>query len=206
MTIKVPRPTTATPGGARAKAPVTPPTHETVRTVGGATVARSLAVLRLATGAIFLWAFLDKLVGFGYATPGERAWINGGSPTEGFLGGVSVGPFESMFHAMAGNWLVDTLFMLGLLGIGLALILGIGMRIAAVAGGIMMLGMWAAEWPLAQNTSAGEPSMSTNPLIESHVIYALVLIVLAVTYAGATWGFGKSWARLPFVQRNGWLS
>ena len=34
---------------------------------------RSLAVLRLATGFIFLWAFLDKTFGLGFSTPVERA-------------------------------------------------------------------------------------------------------------------------------------
>jgi thiosulfate dehydrogenase (quinone) large subunit len=95
--------------------------------------------------------------------------------------------------------------MLGLLGIGLALILGIGLRVAAVSGTLMMLGMWAAEWPLDKVTSAGEPSMSTNPIVDYHIIYALALIALAVTFAGHTWGLGKRWARLPFVQRNRWL-
>ena len=51
----------------------------------------------------------------------------------------------------------------------------------------MMLGMWAAEWPLAKFTSAGEPSMSTNPIVDYHIIYALVLIALALTHAGHTW-------------------
>ena len=31
------------------------------------------------------------------------------------------------------------------------------------------------------------------------------LIALALTYAGHTWGLGKLWAKLPFVQRNRWL-
>jgi hypothetical protein len=42
--------------------------------------AKALAVLRVATGLVFLWAFLDKLFGLGYATPGTKAWIAGGSP------------------------------------------------------------------------------------------------------------------------------
>ena len=95
--------------------------------------------------------------------------------------------------------------MLGLLGIGIALIFGIGLRIAAVSGTLMMLGMWAAEWPLAKFTSAGEPSMSVNPIVDYHIIYALALIALALTYAGHTWGLGRLWARLPFVQRHRWL-
>jgi thiosulfate dehydrogenase [quinone] large subunit len=95
--------------------------------------------------------------------------------------------------------------MLGLLGIGIALILGIGLRIAAVSGTLMMLGMWAAEWPLAKLTSAGEPTMSTNPIVDYHIIYALAMIALAAIYAGHTWGLGKPWAKLPFVHRNRWL-
>jgi thiosulfate dehydrogenase (quinone) large subunit len=95
--------------------------------------------------------------------------------------------------------------MLGLLGIGIALIFGIGLRAAAVSGTVMMVLMWAAEWPLAKFTSAGAPSMSVNPLVDYHIVYALALIALALTYAGHTWGLGKRWARLPFVHRNRWL-
>ena len=188
-----------------------PTTERTSRTEPGfgalltTRATRFLAAFRVVMGLEFLWAFFDKTFGLGYATPAERAWINGGSPTKGFLSRVAVGPFESTFHALAGATWADWLFMVGLLGIGIALVLGIGLRVAAVSGTVMMLGMWAAEWPLAKVTSAGEPSMSTNPIIDYHIIYALVLIVLAVTYAGHTWGLGRPWARLPFVQRNPWL-
>ena len=57
--------------------------------------------------------------------------------------------------------------------------------------------MWLAEWPLQQG--------STNPLIDYHVIYALVLIIVALTFAGDTWGLGKWWANLPVVQKHTWL-
>jgi thiosulfate dehydrogenase (quinone) large subunit len=164
-----------------------------------------LAIVRVVVGFEFLWAFLDKTFGLGYATPAARAWINGGSPTNGFLSRVAVGPFESTFHSWAGAAWADWLFMAGLLGIGIALILGTGLRIAAVSGTVMMVLMWAAEWPLDTLTSAGEPTMSTNPIVDYHIIYALVLIALALTYAGHTWGLGRLWARLPFVQRRRWL-
>jgi thiosulfate dehydrogenase (quinone) large subunit len=167
--------------------------------------AKFLAVFRAALGFVFLWAFLDKTFGFGYATPSAKAWINGGHPTKGFLSSVAVGPFESTFHAWAGAAWADWLFMLGLLGIGVALLLGVALRAAAASGTVMMLLMWAAEWPLAKHTSAGAPSMSTNPIVDYHIVYALVLIALAVTYAGNTWGLGRRWAKLPFVQRNRWL-
>jgi thiosulfate dehydrogenase [quinone] large subunit len=61
------------------------------------------------------------------------------------------------------------------------------------------------RWIQAKVTSAGESSMSTNPIVDCHIIYALALIALALTYAGHTWGLGRLWARLPFVQRNRWL-
>ncbi|MFD7659667.1 hypothetical protein ACFV4N_37315 [Actinosynnema sp. NPDC059797] len=165
----------------------------------------ALAVLRVAAGLVFLWAFLDKAFGFGYATKAANAWVDGGSPTRGFLGRVAVGPLESVFHAMAGVWWADWLFMLGLLGVGVAVTAGIGLRLAAVAGTVMMLLMWAAEWPLARFTSAGEPTMSTNPFIDYHVVYALVLIVVAAAGAGVRWGLGRWWARLPIVRDHTWL-
>jgi thiosulfate dehydrogenase [quinone] large subunit len=171
------------------------------------TAARALAVLRISTGFVFLWAFFDKLFGWGFATTSERAWINGGSPTKGFLSGVEVGPswLQTFFHDIAGDPWANWAFMLGLLAIGLAFTLGIGMRLAAGAGALMMLLMWAAEWPLDKTTSGGEPSGSTNPIVDYHIIYGLAGIVLALTYAGHTWGLGKWWASLPIVQKNRWL-
>ena len=41
--------------------------------------------IRLSLGWVFLWAFLDKLFGFGHETTSKQAWIHGGSPTLGFL-------------------------------------------------------------------------------------------------------------------------
>jgi thiosulfate dehydrogenase [quinone] large subunit len=184
-----------------ARAQIEPEPERTI-TAGAA---KFLAVFRVVLGFEFLWAFLDKTFGFGYATPSARAWIHGGSPTKGFLSNVAVGPFEATFHAWAGAGWADWTFMVGLLGIGLALIFGVGLRISAVTGTVLLLMMWAAEWPLAKFTSAGEPSMSVNPIVDYHIIYALSLIALALTYAGHTWGLGRLWARLPFVQRNRWL-
>lgn len=35
-----------------------------------------LGVLRITIGFYFLWAFLDKTFGLGFATPAERSWID----------------------------------------------------------------------------------------------------------------------------------
>ncbi len=167
-----------------------------------ATARKGLAVLRIGYGVTFLWAFFDKLLALGFHTGydqegvldrfGPAAWVNGGSPAEGFLafGVPENNPFASMFNAMAGNALVDWLFMLGLLGIGLALFTGIGMRIAAGAGALLYMMMYAASLPL-----------ENNPVVDDHLIGAIVVVVLALTLAGDTWGAGRTWARTRLVRR-----
>jgi thiosulfate dehydrogenase [quinone] large subunit len=170
-----------------------------------AAAAKALAVLRISTGFVFLWAFLDKTFGLGYSTPSAKAWINGGSPTKGFLSSVDVGPFQSMFHSMAGTWYANGLFMLAMLAVGVALIAGIGMRIAAGAGVLVLAMMWFAEFPPAQHTATGAAAGSSNPITDYHFVYAVGLVALALTYAGHTWGLGRRWAQLPFVQQHRWL-
>ncbi len=166
-----------------------PPTELESRPKGG----RWMAVTRIALGLTFLWAFVDKLFGLGYSTPSARSWISGGSPTKGFLSHVEVGPLTDFFHGLAGKPVVDWLFMIGLLAIGLAFTLGIAMWFAAISGALMLMMMWAAEWPLARLTITNEPSGSTNPLIDYHLIFALAMITLAVLGAGRVWGLAKQW-------------
>ncbi|MET7481678.1 hypothetical protein [Streptomyces sp. NPDC005538] len=167
--------------------------------------AYAFASLRLLTGFVFLWAFLDKTFGLGYATGSGKGWIDGGSPTKGFLGSVAAGPMESTFHSWAGDTWADWLFMLGLLGIGVALIAGVALRFAAVAGTVMMALMWIAEWPPAKHLSDGSLSMSSNPFADYHLVYAVALIVLAAVAAGDTLGLGRLWAKLPVVRDHSWL-
>jgi thiosulfate dehydrogenase [quinone] large subunit len=174
-----------------------------VATVTGVDIA--LAVLRMLTGFVFLWAFLDKTFGLGYATPSAKAWIHGGSPTKGFLAGVSAGPLQSAFHSWAGQGWADWLFMLGLLGIGLAVMSGVALRISAVAGTALLGLMWLAEFPPAQHLASGAPSGSSNPFADYHVLYAVTLIMLALTAAGSRLGLGRAWVKLPVVRDHTWL-
>ncbi|MFF8993564.1 hypothetical protein ACF09H_27235 [Streptomyces sp. NPDC014983] len=167
--------------------------------------AHALAALRILTGFVFLWAFLDKTFGLGYATASGRGWIDGGSPTKGFLGSVAAGPMRSTFHAWAGAPWADWLFMLGLLGIGVAVTTGAALRPAAGAGTVMLALMWLAEWPPARHLADGSPTMSTNPFADYHVIYAAALLAMAAAGAGTTWGLGRLWARLPIVRDHSWL-
>jgi thiosulfate dehydrogenase (quinone) large subunit len=162
-----------------------------------------LVGLRLAIGFEFLWAFFDKTFGLGYATPVARAWINGGSPTKGFLSGAN-GPFASVFTSIAGNPVVDWMFMLGLLGVGLALVLGVAVRAGAVSGALMLALMWLAVW-VPSTTAGGQPSGSTNPFVDEHIIGIFGLIVVAGLVNWGAGYLGRRWASLHIVKTNPWL-
>ncbi|MEU7893309.1 hypothetical protein AB0B45_10615 [Nonomuraea sp. NPDC049152] len=134
------------------------------------------AIARISIGWLFLWAYVDQTFGLGFTTPANRAWIYGGSPTSRFLRGGDLA-------VLAGQPWVDGLFMLGLLGFGVCLVLGVATRAAAVAGGITLVLMWAAELPLAG-----------DPLVNEHIVYTIVLAGLAglaMANAGDTLGLGR---------------
>ena len=161
--------------------------------------------MRLSIGWVFLWAFLDKLLALGFSTGrdgetgvvdrfGDAAWINGGSPTEGFLTFGTSGPFAGFYQSFAGATWADWLFMLGLAGIGVALMAGVAMRIAAVSGATMLVFMWSAALP-----------PENNPFMDNHLVYALVLVLLALMGAGKTLGLGNRWEATPVGRRNGFL-
>lgn len=164
----------------------------------------ALNLLRLALGVEFLWAFLDKTFGLGYSTPTAKAWTSGGSPTKGFLSGVAAGPLQGFFNTIAGAPLVDWLFMLGLLGIGSALILGVALRIAAASGAVLLLMMWLASWPPA-TIAAGQPTHSTNPLVDDHIISALAVIAVGAFAAYSSGYLGPWWSNQSLVRRSPWL-
>ena len=148
------------------------------------------AALRLSLGWVFLWAFVDKLFGLGHETTAKQAWINGGSPTKGFLSKGAEGPFADFYHSIAGATWANWLFMIGLAGIGVALMAGVAIRIAAASGALMLTLMYTVVLPPAN-----------NPFMDDHLVYALVLVALALMGAGRYVGLGGSWERLAIVQR-----
>lgn len=162
------------------------------------------AALRIAIGLIFLWAFVDKMVGLGYATCRvtdpvaktetvnvlcEKSVAKGGSPTTGFLKFGTDGPLADFYQDLAGNTVVDFLFMAGLLLIGLALISGIGVKVAAVTGSLLLMMMWSAVLPPAN-----------NPVLDDHIVYALVLIGIMLANKEQVWGLGKWWQKQNIVK------
>jgi thiosulfate dehydrogenase (quinone) large subunit len=161
-------------------------------------------LLRIGIGWLFLWAFLDRLLALGFATGrdpetgvvdrfGDAAWINGGSPTEGFLqsGLHTKDPFQDFYSSLAGHAWVDWIYMLSMASIGLLLVLGIATRAAAIAGILWMVLFYtaAAIWP------------EHNPLIDDHVIEAIALAGIAYVGAGRYLGLGSWWERIGLVSK-----
>jgi len=150
--------------------------------------------VRLGLGWIMLWAFVDKMFGLGFSTAANRAWLAGGSPTAGYLGYGTGGIFGGFYQGLAGSpeavAIINVLFMVALLAIGVALILGIGMRIAGYSGAVVMILLWTTNLP-----------PDTNPIIDDHVIYAILFLALTVVKAGQWLGLGKWWITTPFVKK-----
>lgn len=162
-----------------------------------------IGLLRISTGLVLFWAFLDKLFGLGFSTcRGEEsvtvmcdsAWLSGGSPTFGFLNFGTSGPLSEFYAGLAGVAVVDWLFMLGLGLIGLSLLLGIGIRVAAVTGSLLFVMMWSASLP-----------PENHPFLTYHLIYVLILMLVLVSNKRQKLGFGEQWAKQPLVKKYPWL-
>ncbi|MFL5792053.1 MAG: hypothetical protein ACJ76A_11185 [Actinomycetota bacterium] len=181
---------------------------------------RTMGALRMLLGFTFLWAFLDKAFALGFSTGrvvndagetvkiaffGDAAWIHGASPTAGAIGFAVKGPFADAIHTATGfhmtqagptvsPW-IDWVFMASMLLIGLGLMTGVMTRLAAV-GGIAWLAVFylgTAIWP------------ENNPVLDEHVIYAVVLLALIFANAGRYWGLGKIWQRVDWVKDRRFL-
>ena len=91
---------------------------------------------------------------------------------------------------MAASPVVEWLFMPGLLGVGLPLILGIGVRIAASTGILMLLLMC---------TAALLPEY--NPVLDDHLTYSVALVGLTIANPGYRFGLGRWWG-IPRLARR----
>src|SRR5829696_7673700 len=200
MATTTPTPTRTTTVDRELGRLATPEKAEGREVIGG----RFWGVLRLCLGWVFLWAFLDKLLALGFASGrnpetgvvdrfGDAAWINGGSPTDGFLehGLHTKAPFTDFYASLAGSPIIEWIYMLSMAGIGLALILGVATRLAAGAGILWMAMFYTASaiWP------------ENNPFLDEHVIYAIVLAGIAYVGGGRYLGLGRKWERLSLVKR-----
>ena len=151
---------------------------------------KSLGVLRIALGLVLTWAFLDKLFGFGLNTPSNRSLLSGASATRGYLSSRE-GWFSGAFQAVSGTWWIDALFVLGLAGGGIALVLGLASRLATVAVLGVFGGIYLSQLPLAN-----------NPFIDQHLFYCITAVALLSTGADRVLGLEAWWRSLPLVRKQ----
>jgi thiosulfate dehydrogenase (quinone) large subunit len=160
-------------------------------------IGKGLAVVRVALGAGFLFAGLEKVLHFDGATKAFDAAGFLKFATGGALPGSDpkaiVNPTHDFWVSLAGNAglmsIVNTLVVFGEVAIGVALILGLATRFAGVAATLMMGLFWIANYSFA------------NGIFNEQFMYGLVAAFLAYAGAGEAYGIDALVEKTEFVRR-----
>ncbi|WP_276299406.1 DoxX family membrane protein [Halorussus lipolyticus] len=148
-------------------------------------VGYALLALRLVMGWTLFYAGITKVL--------DPSWS-----AKGFLlNAIPAGnPFGGLWTTLANDWLwlIDPLNQWGLTLVGLALLLGAFVRWSAFWGAVMMVFYWAASLPLANGL-----------VIDSHIVYAMLLFGLGAFGAGRILGLDEFLEDAEFAKRNRWL-
>ena len=147
-------------------------------------------LLRVILGWLYLWAFFDKTFGLGFATAAENAWLAGGSPTFGFLTYATKGPFAELFQSLAGSQVVDMLFMLGILFVGVSLVSGVAVRLGALTGATFSILFYVAGFMPPEH----------NPVVDEHIVYLILFLYLVYAAPSSQYDLSQWWRRLPIVR------
>ncbi len=137
---------------------------------------------RLAMGWTFLYAASHQIFDPGWSVAGFL------SHTRTFNG------IYAVFAAPPLAAVVSFLVGYGHLLIGLSLILGLLTRVSAAFGVLLMILYWTAhmDWPYIGDTN--------NFILDYHIVYAGVLLLLIQTRAGQTFGLDRWLAKQPLAQ------
>ena len=158
-------------------------------------IGKGLAALRIALGAGFLFAGLEKVLHFDGSTKafdaaGFLKFATVGT-TPGSAAKAIVNPTHDFWVSLAGNAglmsVINTLVVFGEVAIGVALILGLATRFAGVAAALMMALFWVANWSFA------------NGIVNEQFMYGIVAAFLAYAGAGETFGLDAIIERTPLV-------
>jgi thiosulfate dehydrogenase [quinone] large subunit len=197
--------TAVTEGAATSRSTVAMDADGRIRIPRGGAIAA--AVLRIALGFVYLWAFVSQAFGITYtnqAAPppdapagtkttyewtfghdASKGWISSGfehSPTENYIDNNMHGPLAFIPQNLP-TGLDDFMWMFALGGLGIALTFGIAANIAGWGGFIMNVLIWLSTFP-----------PSTNPIIDGeHVTFALAILLLMYLQASNYWGIGRWW-------------
>ncbi len=166
---------------------------ETTRNIG-----KGLAALRIALGAGFLFAGLEKVLHFDGSTKPFDATGFLKFATTGAIPGSDpkavVNPTHDFWVSLAGNAqlmsVVNTLVVFGEVAIGVALILGLATRFAGVAATLMMALFWIANY-----------SFANGPFNEQWM-YGIVAAFLAYAGAGEYYGLDAIIEKTEAIRRT----
>lgn len=139
----------------------------------------SLFLLRVSLGWLLFYAGITKVL--------DPSWSSAG-----YLKGAKT--FSGLYQWLASPELISFTNFLnewGLTLIGISLILGIGVRWSALAGAFLMILYY---FPVLEFPYVGQHSY----IVDEHIVYALSLLVLALSKAGRFWGLE---GRIPFLKR-----
>jgi len=138
--------------------------------VSGWGLMAAMTILRVLLGGLFLESGLAKVL--------DPTWS-----AMQFLNQVK-GPFAWFFMPMAGVPAVDVVVMYGEILIGVALILGLTVRLACFSGLLMMLLYYTAQLPPQRGW------------ISSNVIYMAAFTTLIFSGIGRIWGVDRFFRRI----------
>lgn len=136
-----------------------------------------LLLLRVGMGVIFFYAGITKVINPNWSPAGYLENAQTFSGFYGWLASASNLPWVTFLN----EW--------GLTLIGAALILGVTTRFAASLGAILMILYY---FPVLNFPYAGDHGY----LVDDHIIYALVLCLLAVENAGRKFGLDSKLRKL----------
>lgn len=143
--------------------------------------------------------FLRIVMGWAFFQGGIVKVLNPNWTAAGFLANTPEGnPFTALWLTLAGNPTIDFLNAWGLTLVGLALLLGVGVRFAAFWGAVMMIFYWAAG--LTGGLFAGLP-VAHGWFIDDHIVYALILFGLGAFGAGRILGLDQYIEKMDFVKK-----
>ena len=147
--------------------------------------------LRFFLAASFLFAALDKLIGLGYPNPWMHGYIFGGDPVGSFLT-YGLGPWLGfLFKPLLGiSGILNVVIIGAMLLLGTSLLLGIGTRLSAVLGSLMMFMFLLASVPV-----------SDEFIFDYRIVYILVLPLLYLLGAYGEYSLKDRWEATALVRR-----
>lgn len=144
--------------------------------------AKTIAVVRIATGIIFLFFAQYKIASPAFAYGGFEGWIR-----QFVDNGMPVAFFRPVLvnFALVHPVLCARMVAWGELAIGLSLVLGLLVRPASVGGAILMIALVLSTWYAPGHGAAAWKYFGANL---DHIPLLFLFAVFYATHAGEIWG------------------